>query len=558
MSTVSLAVRRVGRVGLLLELPDLEAVLALAKQLRAAADDGQLPGVEIIPAARTILLHADDTRPDLDELRERVTRLAEFGSTSRSTAGSTAGSSAGSTADSSSNSTAGSTHQPAHDEGAPITIPVRYDGPDLVEVCGLTGLSRSEVIDAHTGHIWRAAFIGFAPGFCYLTGGDPRLTVPRRGESRTTVPGGSVAIAGGYSAIYPADSPGGWLILGTTTRPVWEPSAAEPTLIRPGCSVRFVAVDGLDSRTEAHPPARVADSVSAAEPAAVRRGLVVRRPGPLTLVQDAGRRYRAAIGVGRSGAADRSSYRLANDLVGNLSGAAALECTFGGLVIRARGDHVVALTGASASAGIDGRKMVHGAAVELLDGQTLTLASPRVGLRTYLAVRGGVDAAPFVGSRSTDVLSGLGPPPLRAGDVLPVGSAVAAERPTAAPPLIITAGVVQLNATLGPRHESFSNPDVLAVGEWVVSPQSNRVGLRLDRPDEIDAPVLQRRSVDELPSEGMVLGSIQVPPSGQPVLFLADHPVTGGYPVVAVVEQADVDRAAQVRPGQRIRLHLTS
>lgn len=439
-----------------------------------------------------------------------------------------------------------------------VLVPVRYDGPDLAEVAELTGLSVDEVVAAHTGTVWTAAFVGFAPGFAYLTGGDPRLRVPRRAQSRASIPAGSVALAGEWSAVYPRASPGGWQLIGTTDLPLWDESAEPPARIRPGQRVRFVPAT---ERVAVSPAAlsEVSDTATTLD-GGNRPGLVVARPGPLALVQDAGRVGRAADGVGPSGPADRRAHARANELVGNVPGAAAVECTLGGLTVRAEGaDLVVALTGAVTPATLDGADVPFAEPFTVPDGATLRLRSPWTGLRTYLAVRGTLDVTAVLGSRSTDTLAGLGPAPLTAGARLPVGASTdqpdAGHSVSIAPP-VPGDGTAALQVRLGPRDEWFTDPSALLHGEWVVSPQSNRVALRLDRPggpslDE--APPLERSRADELPSEGLVRGAIQVPPSGQPVLFLADHPLTGGYPVIAVVLDADVDRAGQLRPGQRLR-----
>lgn len=438
-----------------------------------------------------------------------------------------------------------------------LIVPVRYDGPDLAEVAELTGLTVDEVVAAHSGTVWTAAFVGFAPGFAYLTGGDPRLQVPRRTQSRPSIPAGSVALAGEWSAVYPRESPGGWQLVGTTDLTLWDATAEPPARIRPGQRVRFV------SSTHPIAVASVASSDKASATTAVDSGdgpvLVVVRPGPMALVQDAGRHGRAADGVGPSGPADRQAHARANGLVGNDPGAAAVECTLGGLTVRADGaDLTVAVTGAVTPATVDGAAAPVEEPFTLPDGATLRLRAPRTGLRSYLAVRGTLDVATVLNSRSTDTLAGLGPTPLTAGSRLAVGdpgerSGVAG---TAAAPMPPDVGTAVLPVCFGPRDDWFTEPTALLHGEWVVSPQSNRVALRLDRPADAapdEVPPLTRSRTGELPSEGLVRGAIQVPPSGQPVLFLADHPLTGGYPVIAVVLDADVDRAGQLRPGQRLR-----
>lgn len=273
--------------------------------------------------------------------------------------------------------------------------------------------------------------------------------------------------------------------------------------------------------------------------------LTVLTTGPLATIQDLGRAGQAALGVPASGACDRASYALANRLVGNHDGAAALEVTYGGLALHADGDVVVAITGAPCTG------VPLNAPAVLRSGQVLRFGPPTSGLRTYVAVRGGIDVPPVLGSRSTDLLSGLGPSPLVAGQTLPVGSS---ENPMPgvdlAPVAHPAAGEVVLRVTPGPRRDWFTDAgwESLLTQVYSVSTNSNRVGVRLD------GVPLERARTGELASEGMTHGAVQIPPSGTPVIFLADHPVTGGYPVIAYVAAADLDVCAQLRPGQPVRL----
>jgi biotin-dependent carboxylase-like uncharacterized protein len=280
--------------------------------------------------------------------------------------------------------------------------------------------------------------------------------------------------------------------------------------------------------------------------------------GALVLVEDTGRPGLAAVGVGRSGAADRTAHRLGARLVGHPDGRAALEVLLGGLTVRARGRCTVAVTGAPAPASVDGRPVAHATLVDVPDGATFTLGMPATGLRTYLTVRGGIDVPLVLGSRSTDTLSHLGPPPVRAGDVLPVGPP-GPDFPTVdhvAHPAPHDGAPTVLEVLPGPRA-TWVGGWATALGgllgvDRVVSGDSDRVGVRLSgSPVRRTQPWVEA----ELPSEGMVRGAIQVPPGGEPVLFLADHPVTGGYPVVAVLTASSCDRAAQLRPGGTV--HLT-
>ena len=273
--------------------------------------------------------------------------------------------------------------------------------------------------------------------------------------------------------------------------------------------------------------------------------------GPLALVQDLGRPGLAHLGVTRSGAADRRNHALANRLVANPDYRATVEVTFGGFSARVEGGGVdVVVTGADTNPAINGIPFGTNSIAHARPGDVITLGRPASGLRSYLAVRGGIDVPTVLGSRSYDVLSALGPAPLRDGDVLTVGAhAVAYPELDQAPVAAVETGVVELSVVPGPRDDWLVDPDALVHTDWVASDRSDRVGMRL-----IGTPVRHRWPDRQLPSEGATRGSIQIPPNGQPVILGPDHPVTGGYPVAGVVVAADMDRAAQIRPGQPLRL----
>lgn len=280
--------------------------------------------------------------------------------------------------------------------------------------------------------------------------------------------------------------------------------------------------------------------------------LEILRTGPLAIVQDLGRTGLAHLGVGPSGAADRRSHTLANRLVANPDDRATVEVTFGGLTARVRGgDLDIAVTGADTDPTVNGIMFGNNSIHHVRDGQVISLGTPRAGLRTYLAVRGGICVTPVLGSRSYDVMSAIGPLPLQAGDVLPVGEHTD-DYPELdqAPVAAITTEAVELLAIPGPRDDWFVDPDVLVHTDWVASDRSDRVGMRL-----VGRPLRHRDPDRQLPSEGATRGAIQVPPNGLPVILGPDHPVTGGYPVIGVLIDEDIDKAAQVRPGQHVRLH---
>lgn len=279
------------------------------------------------------------------------------------------------------------------------------------------------------------------------------------------------------------------------------------------------------------------------------RALAVVRAGALTTVQDQGRPGHAHLGVPRSGALDAPAAALANRLVANPADAAVLETTVDGCALRPRSTVTVAVTGAPCRVRVDGRPVAWGAPVRVPAGALLDVGPARAGLRSYVAVSGGVAVDPVLGSRSTDLLSGLGPPPLTDGAVLPLGSPGTLHArvdvvPHRAPPAELV-----LRVTLGPRDGWFTEPALrtLTTRVYRVSSASNRIGLRTE------GPSLERAVSGELPSEGLVLGAVQVPPDGRPVVFLADHPTTGGYPVIAVVRSADLPAAAQAVPGTPVR-----
>ncbi|MFS3129999.1 biotin-dependent carboxyltransferase family protein [Nocardioides sp. Bht2] len=273
--------------------------------------------------------------------------------------------------------------------------------------------------------------------------------------------------------------------------------------------------------------------------------------GGLTTVQDRGRTGWAHLGVPRAGALDGPAAALANRLVGNGVDAAVVEVTLGGLVVRLAAARWCAVTGAALTVLRDGRSMPHGQAFWVPAGSVLSLGVPEVGVRSYLALAGGIAVEPVLGSRSTDVLAGVGPPLVEPGMDLPLGPPGAGPRP-----LDVPGGARQSPPTAtdtvriwpGPRADWCEEPMArLCAGSYTVADASNRVGLRLVGPEVV------RRRHQELASEGVVMGAVQIPPNGQPVVFLADHPATGGYPVAAVVHADDLALCAQLRPGAELR-----
>ena len=505
---------------ILVELADLDETLALF----ASLENDPVEGIEeTVPAARTLMIRF---RPEKIDGQALAAELSRRDLTAKI---------------------------PPSDKL--VEIPVHYNGEDLADVATLTGLSVDEVIRRHTESEFTVAFCGFAPGFGYLVGGDPALHVPRRQSPRTRIPAGSVALAGAFSGVYPQNSPGGWQIIGTTPLKMWDIDREPGALFQPGYRVRFLDMDKASGK--------ISLPVSKAKPRKEpsREGphfKVLAAPMP-ALFQDLGRFGQTGQGVSGSGALDRGAFNAANRIVGNPHNTPCLELTLGGFSFRAASRTVIGLTGAPCPVTIEtaeGRFTAQTyAPIPLEAGDTVTLGQPPKGMRCYLAVRGGFDVEPVLGSCATDTLAVVGPEPVTAGTILPLktetnefSSVAIDEVPAFEPPAM--GEVVTLDVVLGPRTDWFTQKGVetLTSQLWQVTPQSNRVGIRLAG----EVPV-ERRDSAELPSEGTATGAIQIPHSGQPVLFLADHPLTGGYPVIGAVAEYHLDLAGQIPVNAKIQ-----
>jgi len=516
---------------LLVELDDLACAMALHRALLARPIAAV---TEVVPAARTVLLHYRPAAIALPALLQTVQARAAAADCAAA----------------------------ADPSARVVEIPVCYDGEDLPEVAELLGLEVREVIARHTGQPWLGAFAGFAPGFVYMAGGHPCFQVPRRTSPRTRVPAGSVALAGDFSAVYPKASPGGWQLIGTTGMPMWDMGRAEPAYVQPGFRVQFRDA-GRAALVVSLPPSPP-PSASPAKEEVLSGHIHILSTGLQTLVQDMGRAGLAGMGLSPSGALDTAAMRQANRLVGNPVHTPVLENLLGGLQLHCTRAVTLAVAGADVPLTLraaDGRTWpvspYRGIALDV--GDTLVLGAPVAGMYCYVAVRGGWQVDAVLGSCATDTLAQLGPAALHAGQWLAVGAASAVQAVQLAdetrPALPRSGDVVTLDVTLGPRTDWFTPEAVqlLSAQTWQVTPQSSRVGMRLT-----GAQPLTRSRMDELPSEGTVTGAIQVPASGQPVLFLADHPLTGGYPVIAAVASYHLGLAAQIPPGCWVRFHVVA
>jgi KipI family sensor histidine kinase inhibitor len=427
------------------------------------------------------------------------------------------------------------------------SMPVVYDGADCGELAHINDLGVEELVSLHASGEYTAYMLGFMAGFAYLGPLPERLRAPRRKTPRVRVPAGSVAVAGGMTAVYPAASPGGWNLIGRTTAPLFDPLRDPPSLIQPGDRVRFVRVQELPPPSPA--PATRPTARGASPPIAE-----VIDGGLLTTVQDLGRFGHRRHGVPWAGAMDPAALRAANVALGNAPGDAALECTVSGPALLFLAPVRLAVTGADLAAVLHREDLgawpvPAGRAVLARPGNRLLFTGPRSGCRAYVAVAGGIDVPEVLGSRATDLGSafgGLGGRALRAGDRLAAAPA-RDERPgVAASPPSPGAGTRTLRVVLGPQDDHLTPESVarFLAGEYRVAAASDRVGCRLE------GPPLHSARGGEIPSDGMVPGSVQVPPDGQPIVAMADGPTTGGYPKVATVIGADLPVLAQIVGGE--------
>ena len=452
----------------LFSIPNAEAV-ALAAALAADPPDGFL---DAVPGAQTLLLLYDADHLDPAHLR-----------------------------------------LPAPSEAPPprvVHLQACYDGADLEEVARQLGISRDEAIRRHVQAEHVVSFLGFAPGFAYMTGGFP---VPRLSTPRVRVPAGSLAIADGYTGIYPGGTPGGWRLLGRIAARMFDPSASPPALLRPGDQVLFEPVDSLEELAQP-------------EPALGEVGVPLLRvlaPGAFTSVQGGPRYGLLSSGVPAGGAMDLASLAAANRAAGNAPLAPALEITVAGPDLEALDDVRVAL-------GSEVR--------ELARGERLRTGLVRRGVRAYLAVEGGL-AQPLPGEATCA---------LHSGELVHRASAPA---PRGARPPEVPAGwgepTIEVRAHRGPQWDFFVSPEDFFNREYRVSPNSDRRGVRLQGP----ALALVRRS--DIPPEGTAPGAVQVPGDGMPIVLGPDRPVTGGYAKIATVVTADFPLLAQARPGTVVR-----
>ena len=429
-----------------------------------------------------------------------------------------------------------------------VVIPVEYGGkagPDLPEVARVTGLTSDQVIQRHASGSYQVGAIGFSPGFAFLIGLPPELAVPRRSTPRIAVPRGSVGIGGKQTGIYSLATPGGWSLIGRTPLTMFDPDREPPSLLKAGDTVRFERLDGpivarpTRERSRSPAPRPVSDAIEVLE------------PGLQTSVQDLGRIGYGRLGIAPGGGADRSALIAGNRLAGNSDGAAGLELSLAGPRLRFLRPGRIAITGADLGAVLNGLRVPPGARRVVGPGDELAFGQGRgVGARAYLCLGGGIDVPVVLGSRATDLTAGFGGfdgRALRRGDRLQVGQQWAEDAARELPETVNAGTVIRI--ARGPHTDRFDDAayDLFLSRQFTVSPQSNRLGVRL-----IGPTILSLGGADII-SEGMMTGVIQITGEGQPIVMLPARATIGGYPKIATVIAADLDRLGQLRPGRQIR-----
>ena len=501
--------------------------VAVAQRLQVSG----LTGVrDVVPTFRSVAVHVDPLLVDPTAVAEALTRHADVSTEAA---------------------------------GGVVEVPVAYGGeagPDLLDVAAFAGCTPHQVIDRHASRVYRGFMLGFLPGFAYMGTVDPRIAAPRRAAPRVRVPAGSVGIAGRQTGIYPCASPGGWQIVGRASLGLFNAAATPPARLAPGDVVRFVPVDPdlLGGNPAALPRLHSGGGVSGS--GRPGRVVTVLRPGLLTTIQDAGRWGFQHVGVPVAGPMDRVAHRLSNALVGNAPDAAGLEATLVGPELRFEQQTWVALAGADLQASLDGAAVPAQQAVRCRPGSVLRFGGRRSGARAYVAFDGGIATPQVLGSRATHVRSGLGGMggrALQAGDTIPLGPVSdrvpAPRRGRRSGPELCPPGGARLRLLPGPQAECLDGwtSDLVEGVRYTLSPQSDRMGYRLS-----SGAACPAAASGEMLSDAAFFGGLQVPPSGDPILLMADRQTTGGYPQLGVVIAADLPLAAQLLPGDWVEFQF--
>lgn len=446
-------------------------------------------------------------------------------------------------------------------------VRVCYDpeiAPDLIASAEKCGLSLREFIKRHKNSEIRVDILGFMPGFPYCSGLDPSLKLPRLESPRTAVPKGSVAIAELQTGIYPKSTPGGWNVIGRTPDILFNPRSPRPSLLSPGDRLEFVEIDLQEFKKRCKDEEEKATQVKPAHRASSQTIEVI-NPGLLTTIQGLPRYGYAHLALSAGGPVDKESALLANALLGNKEDAAGLEITGTGPRLLFHVDTWVAWVGAQCIGMIDGKACPGNRPVHIQKGQSLSFGAMTRGYRIFLAISGGIDSEFILGGRGSHLGADIGDKVIQKGDVLYLSQAhLAQEKPlfqqlsnasiqypkwSIATPADFSSSVQFIKAVPSIHFNLFSSEEQnqLSKTVWTVSSQSNRMGMRIDSDFKASKPITG------IASQGICFGTVQLPPSGQPIIMLAEHQTTGGYPRLLEIIRSERSTLAQLKPGSKIQ-----
>lgn len=422
--------------------------------------------------------------------------------------------------------------------GRTVELPILYNGEDLPEMAQFSGLSETEAVRRHSSETYRVRALGFVAGFPFMETTPPELQMPRRADPRPAVPPHSLGVAGKQTGIYPVTAPGGWNLIGQALEAVYDPTRAQPFLLKPGDQVQFRAADHEEGDP---PPALQAVPLWPERPQ--WPALRVLKVGALGLMMDTGRFRSGHLGLVRSGSLDTQAATLANALLDNPPDAALLELHLTGPEFQALRDVQVALTGPALRATTAEGEQRPYSSFTVRAGDTLRLTPTGQGRLAYLAVRGGFETQPFMGSASSDLRAALGRP-LKAGDELGLAAALPPAHPHHFEPFMPPLSTVRLRLLPLADNETLGETAAALFGQQYQLTDLNRMAARLSGP-----PI----TGGEQASEAAPVGTVQVPPSGVPLVLLNDKGTLGGYRTAGRVHPADLPRLVQARTGSMVQ-----
>jgi len=438
---------------------------------------------------------------------------------------------------------------------------------DLLAIAKACKLSAEQVVALHKGNLYTADILGFMPGFAYFSGLNLKLRLPRLNSPRPAVPKGSVAIAELQTAIYPRTTPGGWNIIGRSPNVLFDIAKNPPGLFMAGDQMQIEEIS-LDAFHQQDQNSNSQEMIRSLDQDQNKGSIEVLQSGTFSSIQDEPRSGLAHWAVGPGGACDVQSLQLANALVGNPLGAATIEITSSGPSLLFNQATCVAWVGAECEGIVNGQRIPGNRPTWLAKGSTLKFTALGPGYRSLVAIGGGFNLPKILGREGSHISADIGPKRLEKGDTLflknpqaPLQSVFlkALFKEDGLPsfpkwhirsPFLPTDTTTPIHCLAGP-HLSFlsiKERELFWSTIWTVSNQSNRMGVRLQ------SNLKLKKDLPGIPSQAIAYGTIQFPPSQEPIVMLAEHQTTGGYPRLAEVIRSDLTKLAQLKPGNKIQL----